>query len=484
MIDSTRPTGRRESSRHRKLLEDFKRQTGQLAAINTVTAAVSQTLDLNETLQTALAAVLSVIPVEASGISMVDEVAGELVLRAQRGWKRDFVTDPMRIKLGEGISGRAAVNDELVITGDVAGDPRLFVPAFGEEHVQAQVLAPMHARGKVVGILSVMSYKPYAFDENEVAVLRAIADQVGLALDNARLYESVREQERRLQAVLQSTADAIIATDRHGQINLINRAAQALFQVNVQAVIGSSLKDAPFSPALSRKLHEALDSDSNSGVSFEVELETGHHLAAVVSPVRSERNPSEGWVAVFQDITHLKEAERTRMQFIQTAAHDLRNPLAVTLGALTMLRRQIEEPTPRQSEVFDIALNGVNRMQDLIDDLLNLEHIESGVDLHDEPLDLRELIERCSTDMGPVLPRREQTLNVEIDPELPFINGDERWLYRALINLLSNAHKYTQRGGTITVRATCRNQEVFIEVVDNGPGIPLEAQARLFERFY
>src|SRR5262249_22582496 len=150
-------------------------------------------------------------------------------------------------------------------------------------------------------------------------------------------------------------------------------------------------------------------------------------------------------------------------------------------GALTMLRRQIEQPTPRQTEIFEIALNGVNRMQDLIDDLLNLEHIESGVDVRNEPLDLRELVERCATDMGPVLPRREQTLKVEIDPALPSINGDERWLYRALINLLSNAHKYTQRGGVITIRATCRdNQEVILGVEDNGPGIPLEAQARLF----
>src|SRR5215468_2722454 len=98
MIDSTKRKGRRDSPSHRKLLDEIKRQTGQLAAINTVTAAVSQTLDLNETLQTALEAVLSVIPVEASGISMVDESAGELVLRAQRGWKNDFVTQPMRIK--------------------------------------------------------------------------------------------------------------------------------------------------------------------------------------------------------------------------------------------------------------------------------------------------------------------------------------------------------------------------------------------------
>src|SRR3954466_9789231 len=117
MSDTAKPSGRDLSASSRIfLLEEIKRQTSQLTAINTVTAAVSQSLNLNETLQTALEAVLSVIPVDASGISMIDEPAGELVMKAQRGWKQDFVTTPMRIKLGQGISGQAVINDEVIIT--------------------------------------------------------------------------------------------------------------------------------------------------------------------------------------------------------------------------------------------------------------------------------------------------------------------------------------------------------------------------------
>ncbi len=286
MIDKAKSKPRKSIPSHEQLMEEVKRQTGQLSAIHTVTTAVSQTLDLNVTLQTALEAVLSVIPVDASGISMVDEAAGELVLRAQRGWKNDFVSEPMRIKLGQGLSGQAVTNDEVVITGDLTNEPRLFVPAIREEQVKAMVLAPMHARGKVVGVLSVMSYKPYIFDETEIAVMRAIADQVGVALDNARLYESVREQQSRLQAVLQSTADAIIATDNYGNINLINHAAETLFQLDLQTVVGRSWHDIPLPPSFNKKFQEALDSEGmNSGLTFDVPLENGHCLAAVVSPV-------------------------------------------------------------------------------------------------------------------------------------------------------------------------------------------------------
>src|SRR5258708_3797895 len=485
MVDTTASKGRSLSPSHKELIEEVKRQTSQLTAINTVTAAVSQSLDLNVTLQTALEAVLSVIPVDASGISMVDETAEELVLRAQRGWKNDFVTQPMRIKLGHGLSGRAVTNDEVVVTGDLTNDPRLAVPAITNEQWQAQVLAPMHARGKVVGILSVMGRKPYRFDQNEFSVVRAIADQVGLALNTGRLYESVREEQGRLQAVIESTADAILATDRHGNINLVNQAAEALFQLDVPSVIGRPLGDAPLPPALNKKLREVLGQEgAGTGQTFEVLLENGRALAAVLSPVYPTAHPeeqqTEGWVVVFQDISHMKEAERTRLQFIQTAAHDLRNPLAVTLSALTMLQKHIKDPTPTQTEVINIALNGINRMQDLIDDLLNLEHIESGVDLRSEQVSIPDLIQRCAFDMGPLFERREQTLALAVDQGLPMFLGDERWLYRALINLMSNAHKYPHREATITVRGQLRRPDIVLHVEPNAPRIPLEAQAHLF----
>ena len=116
----------------------------------------------------------------------------------------------------------SCANDEVLVTGDISDDPRLWVPEFAYEGVQAMAMAPMHARGRVVGILSVMNHTTYSFGPDEIDVLRVIADQVGVALDNARLYERTKEQSSRLSAVLNSSGDAIIATDSRGQINLVN----------------------------------------------------------------------------------------------------------------------------------------------------------------------------------------------------------------------------------------------------------------------
>ncbi|MBI5958610.1 MAG: GAF domain-containing protein, partial [Chloroflexi bacterium] len=444
--------------RNQLLSDEIRRRVDQLAAINTVAAAISQTLDLEIAMQTALEAVMKVIRVDSAGISLVDHTAGELVMRAQRGWKYDFVSQPMRIPLGKGMSGIVVNNDEVLVTGNVTDDPRLAVPEFAYEGIQAMALAPMHARGRVVGILSVMHHQPYHFMDEEITVLRVIADQVGVALDNARLYESTREQTSRLGAILNSSGDAIIATDHLGNISLINATAENLFDISRDNIIGVQLRQAPVHPKLRDGLRRAMSNETGGNTVFEVTLEDGRSLSAIVSPVYAHKplesdQKNEGWVMVVQDITHLRLAEQTRVNFIHAAAHDLRNPLGVTLNALDMLKKEPGGQSEVSKEIIQIGMQGLERMQELIDSLLNLEHIESGVGLQSRPLDARELIERCAVDIFPNVQRCNQALHIEVPPALPFIQGDMHWLQRALINLLSNANKYTPPSGEITVRA-------------------------------
>ena len=254
---------------------------------------------------------------------------------------------------------------------------RLAVPAFAEEGVQAMALVPMHARGRVVGVLSVMSYHPYEFDEEDVSILRSIADQVGVALDNARLYEDAKAQSSRLRAVLDSSGDAIIATDSHGDISLVNTAAEALFDLQNGEIIGLALRHAPLHPRLREGLHNALVSGQANTV-YEVTLEDGRFLSVIVSPVfllpasRAE-GEQKGWVIVIRDVTHLHESEQTRIDFIHAAAHDLRNPLGVTLGALAMLQRDLGDVNDLQREVIGSA-SRAPADAGLIDNVLNLAH--------------------------------------------------------------------------------------------------------------
>jgi len=194
-----------------RLYEETRWRADHLAALNEVAATVSQSLDLQQTLHTALDKALDVVGVDAGAISLVDESAGELVIRAHRGWRQADLARRTRVRLGEGLSGRAAVTGEVVVTGDVRGDPRLAVPQFAEEGVQAMALVPMRARGRVVGILGVMHYTPYTFSPDSIDFLKALADQIGVAIDNARLYEA-EYTRRRTSEALREISGALAST--------------------------------------------------------------------------------------------------------------------------------------------------------------------------------------------------------------------------------------------------------------------------------
>jgi len=295
---------------NRLLTEEIQRRVRQLAAINTVAATVSQSLDLDVTLNTALDAVLSVIEVDAAGISLVDEAAGQLVLCAQRGWKHDFVSEPMSIPLGQGLSGQAIAENRVIVTGDVRDDQRLAVPSFNKEEIKAQALAPMHARGRVIGVLSLMSRSEYDFSEEEMDVLKAIADQVGVALDNAQLYETTCHQESRLSAIIQSAADAILVFDGDGQLSLFNPAAVGLLHLRPDRALGCPLDGLDLPPELLKPLSRAIQ-HAAAPTFCDIELMTGEVLTAVVSRLQSiqaDGTLENGWVVVLRDVSHLKQA--------------------------------------------------------------------------------------------------------------------------------------------------------------------------------
>ncbi len=475
---------------NRLLSEEVKRRVDQLAAINMVAATVSQSLDLDWTLTTALQAVINVVGAEAGGISLIDEEAGEVVLRAQHGWTNDFVSQPMRIPFGKGMSGQVIRTDHVVTYNNLDGTEELAIPSVRNERFRSIAMAPMHARGMIIGILSIMSSKPNSFSAEIISVLEAIADTVGVALDNARLFETALEEENKLSAILHSTADGIIATDQNGRIRLINHTAETMFDLDGAALVRTPLREIPINPEIRDQLLYALSSRNEATQeSFEARLATGSILSITVSPVYVEKrfdqdSITDGWVIVLRDVTHLRESEIARAQFIQAAAHDMRNPLSVTVNSLHLLQNALNDQNSHIDEIIMLALSGANRLEALIDGLLKIEQIESGYGVHPTQIDMLDMIGEISAQTAASMNARQIHYEVEIDGQLPAIYADNDLIRRALINYLENAIKYSHEKGNITLHAFVKNNWLHIEVTDDGPGIPPEAQAHLFERFY
>jgi GAF domain-containing protein len=183
-----------------------------LVALNAVASAASMALDVDEVLQRALEQTLEVVGVKAGAISVLDEDTNELVFRVQQGWRvHDFVSQGVRVPADQGLSGLAVSTGQPVVTGDVGSDSRIAVPEFRDEAVQAMALTPMHARGRVLGVLGVMSYTAHDFSPDEITFLSAIADQIGVTLDNARLFEEARRRVEEL-STLQAVSTQVAST--------------------------------------------------------------------------------------------------------------------------------------------------------------------------------------------------------------------------------------------------------------------------------
>lgn len=192
-----------------RLYAEVQRRADHLAALNSVSATVSQSLDLETTLNSALDTALDVVGFEAGAISLVDEAAQELVIRVHRGWRQQDLANNMHVKLGEGLSGQAVVTGEVIVTGSLENEPRLAVPQVRNEGVQAMALAPMRARGRVIGVLGAMSYEPRSLAPHSIDVITSIADQIGVAIDNAQLFARVTRRSQQLALLNEVTRDIL-----------------------------------------------------------------------------------------------------------------------------------------------------------------------------------------------------------------------------------------------------------------------------------
>lgn len=193
-----------------------------------------------------------------------------------------------------------------------------------------------------------------------------------------------------------------------------------------------------------------------------------------------------GCLFAFRDVTREREVDRMKSEFVALVSHELRTPLTSIKGYVDLLLAgNVGELAGEQREFLEIVVHNADRLTALIDDLLDLARIESGrIDLTRTPLDLGRLLSDLGAAFHLQIESKEQRLVVDLAPDLPALWGDAARVAQILINLLSNAHKYTPAGGVITVVARPDGAMVRIEVRDTGIGMTADEQSQLFTRFF
>lgn len=330
---------------------------------------------------------------------------------------------------------------------------------------------------------------------DEIGQLAATFNQMSARLRDS--YRRLAVEKQRDEAILVSMGEGLIAVDEKGEVVLMNPVAASMLELGDAAtIIGQGINDKiALYPAGGK---DALPVDK---MPLSLVLKSGERVNDVygyhdthdrqelfnvnAAPIVLE-GKIVGAIAVLRDVTKEKEVDRMKTEFISLASHQLRTPLsAIRWFSEMLVAGDAGKLQPEQLEFANNIADSTERMIALVNALLNISRIESGRIMVDpKPTDLKELVGGIVNDLKAKIEERQQTLIISVHDDLPKINLDPRLIGQVYLNLLTNAIKYTPKGGEVSVFVSKKGEEIVSQVTDNGYGIPKEQQGRLFEKFF
>ncbi|HET9238346.1 MAG TPA: AAA family ATPase [Oligoflexus sp.] len=339
------------------------------------------------------------------------------------------------------------------------------------------------------------------FTAEKLMTLEILASQAAISLENARLYADLRREEQKLRATIESMADGLIVADTQAGISLINEAA--LQMVGLKTAEDSILRnrqgmaarleyrdaDDQLVPFERLPLTRALQGEIINQVEYHIRhIYNGRPLIIRLSasPLRDHAGTIQGAVVVFRDVTELTELDRLKDEFLRAMAHELKTPLLLVAGYFEMYKLLLQKGAnaPQLQECLGRMDIGINRLKSLMSTLVDVAVFQlRKIKLRFERIDLNDLCKEAVDSMLIASPKHSLQL-VGVKDEPLWIDGDRVRLNQVLTNFLQNAIKYSPEGGTIVVELQDERDAVLVSVRDQGIGIPVQRQGRLFQRFY
>jgi two-component system phosphate regulon sensor histidine kinase PhoR len=314
------------------------------------------------------------------------------------------------------------------------------------------------------------------------AALRDAADVV------ERRVAAITEDQARFGAILAGMVEGVLVLDRPGRILLLNLAMERMLACRASEAVGRHWLDVIRQHDFNELIRAVIRSGQPSATTITIDEAGGARTFAVQGSVtrRPGGEPDDlRAVFVFHDVTALKRLERVRSDFIANVSHELRTPLTSIIGYVEALLDGVQNDAAKREEFLRIIKTHADRLSALVHDLLQLSQIESGdYRWRRDSVDVGALARRSVALVQPLAQRRQIVVRCAGEGEALCVVGDEEKLTQVLVNLLDNAVKYTEAGGTVEVSVQASDGRAILSVRDTGIGIPPADRDRIFERFY
>lgn len=355
------------------------------------------------------------------------------------------------------------------------------------------VSLPLNIGEETIGFIFIFRAHGVAFSSNDRHVLSAFADQAAVAVQNARLYEQVNAERERLNAIIENSGDGVMIINRHRIIQTWNRALANLTGISSEQAVG-------------RPCYQILNLQTPQGTSVchtrcpliqrpadgRLYVEGDHHRADGLTitfadhyaPQVDDENNATQYVANVRDVSRLREAEELKQTLLSIISHELKTPVSIIKGyAGTLAREDADWDRETLADGLAVIEEEADKLNTLITNLLDASRFQAGgLELRLSDLDLPDIAAHAVATMRSTT--GHHTFELDFPPDFPHVRGDFERIHQVLTNLIGNAIKYSPEGGVIRVGGQVAGDRVRLFVSDQGIGIPISEQERIFDRFH
>src|SRR5215467_10393108 len=486
----------RLEERIRDATRDLARRQREAEELARVARTLTEDLDMHQVADRVVQPVLKLFAVQSS-VLWLREPNGSLVAAGISGRARDRFRRGDILPAGASMAGRAVTEGRPVWTSDVLEERGLAIPDVQRARLQASgdravLCVPVAVGGRTIGVLALGDGSTREFTHDEVMLLQASADQAAIALQNASLYAESQTQRVQLTQILESTSDGVLFVGPDGRVQAANRHAGELLGWGVMSIVGCDLGEmlrrecsAGSTATLLLACAGGLGAAPDAGAHGDLDL-PGHNrvLHWEARATRDAAGRTTGLTITVHDVTQEREIAQMKSDFVSFATHQLRTPLSGIKWMLELAMQETAVPDAAASFMKD-ALGASQRLIQLVNDLLDVSRLESGrMKATPQLVDLVALTRTVLDELKLQVEERDHQLTVASAEDPLDVFADPQLLRQVVLNLASNAIKYSPSRASISVRLTGEGHAVRWQITDTGIGIPKESQRHLFEKFY